>query len=269
MQLYLLIAAGGALGSVLRFFLSGFVASHWGDAFPWGTLVINITGSFLIGFIADLTGPGGRWLASRDTQLFLMAGICGGYTTFSAFSSANPRPPQSGRLAARRRLYHQFGRALPARGLVRVYPGRAPQHSMTWLVWALLSAFFRRHHRDPGQGRRRGGQLPPGDRHPDCRRPPVHLGHRPRSCARRRPGAISRRTWCFLALSGLATGLSWLCYFRALQLGEASQVAPVDKLSVVFAMALAAVFLHERLTWQHWAGGGLILAGAILIALKF
>ena len=82
-------------------------------------------------------------------------------------------------------------------------------------------------------------------------------------------GAISRRTWCFLALSGLATGLSWLCYFRALQLGEASQVAPVDKLSVVFAIALAAVFLHERLTWQQWAGGGLILAGAILIALKF
>jgi transporter family protein len=73
----------------------------------------------------------------------------------------------------------------------------------------------------------------------------------------------------FLALSGLATGLSWLCYFRALQLGEASQVAPVDKLSVVFAIALAAVFLHERLTWQHWTGGGLILAGAILIALKF
>jgi transporter family protein len=82
-------------------------------------------------------------------------------------------------------------------------------------------------------------------------------------------GAISRRTWYFLALSGLATGLSWLCYFRALQLGEASQVAPVDKLSVVFAIALAAVFLHEHLTWQQWTGGGLILAGAILIALKF
>ena len=81
-------------------------------------------------------------------------------------------------------------------------------------------------------------------------------------------GALSRRTWCFLALSGIATGLSWLCYFRALQLGEASQVAPVDKLSVVFAIALAAIFLHERLTWQHWAGGGLILAGAILLALK-
>jgi CrcB protein len=86
MQLYLLIAAGGALGSVLRFYLSGVVASHWGDAFPWGTLLINISGSFVIGFISDLTGPGGRWLASTETRLFLMAGICGGYTTFSAFS---------------------------------------------------------------------------------------------------------------------------------------------------------------------------------------
>lgn len=77
---------------------------------------------------------------------------------------------------------------------------------------------------------------------------------------------VSRRTWLFLGLSGLATGLSWLCYFRALQLGEASRVAPVDKLSVVFAILLAAIFLRERLTWQHWAGGSLIVAGAILLA---
>ena len=65
----------------------------------------------------------------------------------------------------------------------------------------------------------------------------------------------SRRTWFFLVVSGLATGLSWLCYFRALQLGEASQVAPVDKLSVVFAIALAAAFLGEKLTWHQWLGG--------------
>ncbi len=76
------------------------------------------------------------------------------------------------------------------------------------------------------------------------------------------------RTWIFLGLSGLATGCSWLCYFRALQLGEASQVAPVDKLSVVFVLVLAAVFLGERLTWHQWVGGTLILAGAIVIALK-
>ena len=77
---------------------------------------------------------------------------------------------------------------------------------------------------------------------------------------------IPRNTWLFLVLSGLATGLSWLCYFRALQIGEASQVAPVDKLSVVVAMVLAAVFLREHLTWQHWVGGTLIVSGTIVIA---
>lgn len=77
---------------------------------------------------------------------------------------------------------------------------------------------------------------------------------------------ISRRTWMFLALSGLATGLSWLCYFRALQLGEASKVAPIDKLSVIFVIVLAAVFLHEKMTWHHWVGGGLITLGAVVLA---
>ncbi len=79
---------------------------------------------------------------------------------------------------------------------------------------------------------------------------------------------ISRRTWIFLGLSGVATALSWLCYFRALQLGEASQIAPVDKLSVVLTIALAAIFLKETLTWHQWVGGSLILAGAIVIALQ-
>src|SRR6202051_615513 len=77
---------------------------------------------------------------------------------------------------------------------------------------------------------------------------------------------IGRRTWIFLVLSGIATGLSWLCYFRALQLGEASQVAPVDKLSVVVAIALAAIFLHERMTCRHWVGGALIFTGAVVLA---
>jgi len=77
---------------------------------------------------------------------------------------------------------------------------------------------------------------------------------------------IANRTWLFLILSGIATGLSWLCYFRALQLGEASQVAPVDKLSVVVAIILAAIFLHERMTWHHWLGGVLIFSGAIVLA---
>ena len=80
--------------------------------------------------------------------------------------------------------------------------------------------------------------------------------------------SLNRRTWIFLVLSGFATGLSWLCYFRALQLGKASQVAPVDKLSVVLAIALAGLFLGEKLSWHQWLGGTLILAGAVLIALK-
>ena len=77
---------------------------------------------------------------------------------------------------------------------------------------------------------------------------------------------ISRRTWIFLILSGLATGLSWICYFRALQLGLASKVAPIDKLSVIFAIALAAFFLHETVTWHQWIGGALIVGGAIVLA---
>jgi bacterial/archaeal transporter family protein len=79
-------------------------------------------------------------------------------------------------------------------------------------------------------------------------------------------GEIPGRTWLFLVLSGLATGLSWLCYFRALQLGEASRVAPIDKLSVVVAIVLAGLFLHERLTWHQWIGGSLIFTGAIILA---
>ncbi len=81
-------------------------------------------------------------------------------------------------------------------------------------------------------------------------------------------GALPRRTWLFLVLSGVATGLSWLCYFRALQLGPASRVAPIDKLSVVFVLAFAALFLGETLTWKTATGAGLIAAGAVLLAWK-
>jgi transporter family protein len=79
---------------------------------------------------------------------------------------------------------------------------------------------------------------------------------------------LSRRAWIFLVLSGLATGLSWLCYFRALQLGDASRVAPVDKLSVVFAILFAAVVLHEKLAWQQWVGGSFVVIGAAILAVK-
>ena len=81
-------------------------------------------------------------------------------------------------------------------------------------------------------------------------------------------GSISRRAWLFLTLSGLATGLSWLCYFRALQIGEASRVAPVDKLSVVFVLVFAALFIREPLTLKNILGCGLIVAGAAFLALN-
>ena len=80
------------------------------------------------------------------------------------------------------------------------------------------------------------------------------------------PTAIATKTWVFLILSGLATGLSWLCYFRALHLGQASQVAPIDKLSVVMVAVIAAVFLGESLSLAAWAGVALIAGGAILVA---
>ena len=76
---------------------------------------------------------------------------------------------------------------------------------------------------------------------------------------------LARRSWMFLIASGLATGLSWLCYFRALSLGEASKVAPIDKLSVIFVIALAAPILGEAITTRKVVGGALIVAGAIVL----
>jgi transporter family protein len=137
---------------------------------------------------------------------------------------------------------------------------------MTWVTWALLSAFFAGitavlakvgvEHVDPNLA--------------TAIRTTVILfitwaivfiAGSPSSLAL--PGT---RTLVFLVLSGIATGLSWICYFRALQMGEASRVAPIDKLSVVFAIILAGVFLRERLTWQHAVGGTLIVAGSLVIA---
>lgn len=79
--------------------------------------------------------------------------------------------------------------------------------------------------------------------------------------------AISRKSWVFLILSGLATGASWLCYYKALQMGQASKVVPIDKLSVVFTLILAFVFLHERFTWKSGVGCLLIAAGTLLMVL--
>lgn len=87
-----------------------------------------------------------------------------------------------------------------------------------------------------------------------------------------RPGGgwqgLSGRTWLFLMLSGLATGLSWLCYFHALAAGPASRVAPIDKLSVALVILFGALFLGEKLTWAKGVGGLLIIAGTVVIALE-
>ena len=80
-------------------------------------------------------------------------------------------------------------------------------------------------------------------------------------------GEISRKSWFFLILSGLATGASWLCYYKALQIGEASKVVPVDKLSVVLTLVLAFIFLHEQFTFKSAAGCVLIGAGTLVMVL--
>ncbi len=83
------------------------------------------------------------------------------------------------------------------------------------------------------------------------------------------PASVSGRTYAFLVLSGLATGASWICYFRALKLGDAARVAPIDKMSVVLVAIFGVAFLGERLSGANWAGIALISVGAILVAFKF
>jgi len=86
MAVYLWIALGSALGGIARYWMSGLAETHFGDAFPWGTLTVNVLGSFLIGLIATLTSSDGRFFAGVEARQFLMIGVCGGYTTFSTFS---------------------------------------------------------------------------------------------------------------------------------------------------------------------------------------
>jgi bacterial/archaeal transporter family protein len=81
-------------------------------------------------------------------------------------------------------------------------------------------------------------------------------------------GRIPQRTYLFLTLSGLATGASWICYYRALKMGNASQVAPIDKMSVVLVALFGVAFLGERLSLRNWLGVAMIGAGAVLVALK-
>lgn len=84
--MYLWIGVGSALGGMARYGLSGLVAQHIGETFPWGTLIVNVSGSLVIGLFAALTEPEGLWLVLPEWRQLFMTGICGGYTTFSSFS---------------------------------------------------------------------------------------------------------------------------------------------------------------------------------------
>ena len=95
-MIYIYVMAGGALGSLARFLLSTVIDTHIGETFPWGTLVINVTGSFAIGFFGTLTDSDGALLVRPEARTFFMVGICGGYTTFSAFSWQTLRLAQGG-----------------------------------------------------------------------------------------------------------------------------------------------------------------------------
>lgn len=99
LKTYVAIMCGGAFGTAMRFWLAGFLASRYGETFPIGTLVVNITGCFVIGFFNTLTGPDGVLLTSSFTRQVVMIGILGGYTTFSSFSLQTMTLAQDGELA--------------------------------------------------------------------------------------------------------------------------------------------------------------------------
>jgi CrcB protein len=98
MWTYFWVAVGGAIGSVARLWLSVHVALLTGLGFPWGTVLVNILGSLVIGFVATLTGPNGRVVVPINAQAFVMVGLCGGFTTFSAFSLQTLELARDGRL---------------------------------------------------------------------------------------------------------------------------------------------------------------------------
>ena len=97
---YLFIALGSALGGMARYACSSLLAHAVGETFPWGTLVVNVVGCFVIGLFTALTGPDGRMLVSPDARVFVTVGICGGYTTFSSFSLQTLALIRSGELGA-------------------------------------------------------------------------------------------------------------------------------------------------------------------------
>jgi CrcB protein len=85
---YLWIGFGSALGGISRYGCSRWIATSFGETFPWGTMAVNVIGSFVIGFFATISGPDGRLIISPEIRIFVMVGFCGGYTTFSSFSLA-------------------------------------------------------------------------------------------------------------------------------------------------------------------------------------
>jgi CrcB protein len=97
-MIYLWVALGSALGGAFRYWCSGVAARLLGETFPWGTLIVNIAGSFVIGLFFTLTGPDGRLLVSSTARQFVMVGLCGGYTTFSSFSLQTLTLLQNGEL---------------------------------------------------------------------------------------------------------------------------------------------------------------------------
>ena len=129
--LYCWIALGSAIGGVARYWCSGVAARLFGETFPWGTLIVNVTGSFIIGFFATLTGPDGRVFAGSTMRQFVMMGLLGGYTTFSSFSL------QTLSLAQNNQWLEAGGNILASviLCLVVVWLGHLLAHSINALKW--------------------------------------------------------------------------------------------------------------------------------------
>ena len=127
MMTYLWIAIGSALGGVARFWCSGVAARTIGETFPWGTLIVNVVGSFIIGFFATLTGPDGRLFVSSTARQFVMIGFCGGYTTFSSFSIQTLNLVQEGEWLRAGGNIVGLRRAMSSGCVGRLRSGRRPQ----------------------------------------------------------------------------------------------------------------------------------------------
>ena len=138
---YLVVAIGGALGSVGRFWLSGAIAQNFGETFPSGTLLVNISGSLVIGFFAALTGPDGRIWSSPSFRQFFMIGLLGGYTTFSSFSLQTLDPRPRWRMAIRDAQRDRIICALSLRRLARRSSRDVTQSTLAFLDYGSPTRF--------------------------------------------------------------------------------------------------------------------------------